>query len=357
MNMIESSISSSQSHFNMFKHKYKYWFIAGLIVYSFLNIMVLNGDRLYAANLPAEYLFLIITFLCIGLWSANYLIERAIIGRIKSAHPLISQFILSVLSVILLAVISVLVTSTFLGQPFNFIQKNVLLTTGFLFRVNLFLNTINAVYFFNARFREKELETEKLKTSTISARYEALNNQINPHFLFNSLNTLSTLIHSDVDKADHFLQKLSEIYRYMLRTRLEELVLLEDELAFLEQYIELLEIRFGDTLHVDLNINSDHKAQLVPPTVLQLLLENVVKHNYFTTKSPLQVSIKSNVMGVVIENTLQKKESKESSFGIGLQNISERYGFFDKSIDIEEDDQFFKVCVPVIPNDHETTHS
>lgn len=343
--------------YKMFKHKYKYWSVIGLVVYSFLNIMVLNGDRLYAANLPAEYLFLVISYLCAALWFANYLVERYVINRVKGVHPLISQFMLSVFAVILIAVLSVLLTSTFLGQPFDFIQKNVLLTTGFLFRVNLFLNTINAVYFFNTRYREKELEAEKLKTSTIAARYEALNNQVNPHFLFNSLNTLSTLIHSDTEKADYFLQKLSEIYRYMLSTRSEELVLLEDELTFLRHYIELLEIRFGSMLQVNLNVNKTHRAHLVPPTVLQLLLENVVKHNFFTKKAPVQVAIKSNGKGVIIENTLQTKEAKESSFGIGLQNISERYGFFERSIDVEETEKSFKVCIPVIPSDHETTHS
>ncbi|WP_436516927.1 sensor histidine kinase [Ekhidna sp. To15] len=341
----------------MFKHKYKYWSVVGLIIYSFLNILVLNGDRLYNAQLPTEYLFLIITFLCSVLWLANYLIERFVINRLKGVNPLISQFVFSIFAVILIAIISVLLTSIFLGQPFNFIQKNILLTTGFLFRVNLFLNTINAVYFFNSRFKEKELEAEKLKSSTIAARYEALNNQVNPHFLFNTLNTLSTLIHSDVEKADHFLQKLSEIYRYMLRTRSEELVLLKDELAFLLDYIELLEIRFGKSLRVNLEVAEFHKEQLVPPTVLQLLLENVVKHNYFTTKSPVQVSIKSNGNGVIIANTLQKRESKESSFGIGLQNISERYGFFDRHIAIEEDDKLFKVCIPIIPTNYEITHS
>ncbi len=319
--------------------------------------MVLNGDRLYAASLPFQYLLLVITFLCSALWFANYLLERYVIDRIKVVHPLISQFVLSIFLVVLIASISVLTTSSFLGQPFNFIQQNILLTTGFLFRVNLFLNTVNAVYFFNTRYREKELEAEKLKTATISARYEALNNQVNPHFLFNSLNTLSTLIHIDVKKADTFLQKLSEIYRYMLRTRSEELVVLDEELKFLKDYIELLSIRFGDTLKVELAITEDQKEHLLPPTVLQLLLENVVKHNYFTTTSPVHVSINSDEDGIVIENTLQKKKSKESSFGIGLQNITERYGFFDKHVNIEEDDQFFKVCIPLIPDKHEITHS
>ncbi|WP_462248699.1 sensor histidine kinase [Ekhidna sp.] len=341
----------------MFKHKNKYWYVLGIVIYSFLNIMVLNGDRLYAARLPFHYLLLVIGFLCSMLWLANYLIEQYLIVRIQVVHQLISQFILSVFLVILIASVSVLVTSKLLGQPFNFIQQNILLTAGFLFRVNLFLNTVNAVYYFNIRYREKELEAEKLKTSTISARFEALNNQVNPHFLFNSLNTLSTLIHSDVDKADSFLQKLSEIYRYMLRTRSEELVLLEEELQFLKQYIELLSIRFGSSLNIYAEISEEHQCKLVPPTVLQLLLENVVKHNYFTEASPVDVSIISNGEGIIIKNTLQKKRTKESSFGIGLQNITERYGFFDRQVKVEEDDEIFKVCIPVIPNNYETIDS
>jgi LytS/YehU family sensor histidine kinase len=277
---------------------------------------------------------------------------------VKGIHPLISQFVSSIIAVMIISVTSVLLTSSFLGQPFDFIQKNVMLTAGFNFRVNLFLNTINAVYFFNKKYREKELETEKLKSSTISARYEVLNNQINPHFLFNNLNTLSTLIRTDTKKADLFLQKLSDIYRYLLKTNEDELVRLKDELNFLNDYIELLQIRFGDAIKINMSIDEGLHETMVPPTVLQLLVENVVKHNYFTEKQPVNVTIENSGNTILVANTLQKKEAIETSFGIGLKNISERYRFFDKDIDVQDkDESFFKVAIPVILVQHEHSHT
>lgn len=342
----------------MFGHNYKYFYILGLIVYSFANILVLNGDRLYAVNLPPIHLLIVVSYLCAGIWFVNYFIEKHLISKIKGVHPLLTQFVVSIFSIILLSVISVLLTSSYLGQPFSFIQKNVLLTTGFNFRINLFLNTVNAVYFFNQKFKEKELEAEKLKTSTISARYEVLNNQINPHFLFNNLNTLSTLIKINPEKADAFLQKLSDIYRYVLKNGEEELVLLKDELNFLNDYIQLLEIRFGKALNINIDIDPGLQNTMIPPTVLQLLLENVVKHNFFTEKQPIEVSVKGKGSQISVTNTLQKKDSLETSFGIGLKNISERYGFFEKDIQVDTNAQDnFKVVVPVINITHEYSHS
>jgi sensor histidine kinase YesM len=319
---------------------------------------VLNGDRLYAVNLPPVHLLIVVSYLCAGIWFTNYFIEKFLINRFKGIHPLITQFVVSVFAIIFLSVISVLLTSSYLGQPFSFIQKNVLLTAGFNFRINLFLNTVNAVYFFNQKYKEKELEAEKLKTSTISARYEVLNNQINTHFLFNNLNTLSTLIKTNADKADVFLQKLSDIYRYVLKNGEEELVELKDELNFLRDYIELLEIRFGKALKIKIDIDPELQNTMIPPTVLQLLLENVVKHNFFTEQQPIEVSINGKGGEISVTNTLQKKDSLETSFGIGLRNISERYGFFEKDIQVDNHAQDkFKVVVPVINISHEYSHS
>lgn len=341
----------------MFKHRFKFYYIFGLIIYSFLNILVLNGDRLYAVRLPSAYLLIVIAFLCTGIWLANLAIEKFVLKRVRGVHPLISQFILSILAIIALSVVSVLLTSTFLGEPFNFIQKNILLTSGFSFRVNLFLNTVNAVYFFNQKYREKEIESEKLKTATIAARYEALNNQINPHFLFNNLNTLATLVKTDTNKAELFIQKFSDFYRYSLRSGQSELVTLREEMDFLNNYITLLNIRFGASLEIHKDIEDDKLNKHLPPSVLQLLLENVVKHNYFTLKEPVKVSITSDNNYVVIKNTLQEKSAKDQSLGIGLSNISERYRFFNKKVQVEKDKKSFTVTVPLIDIANESTNN
>jgi LytS/YehU family sensor histidine kinase len=310
--------------------------------------MVLNGDRLYKIQLPAEYLLAVVSFLCVGLWLINLGIQRFLIFPYKRIHPLILQFILSVLGLSLLAILSVQLTTVILGPPFVFDVKNLTLTSAFLFRVNLFLNTINAVVYFNAKYKEKELETEKMRVASLNARYEVLNNQINPHFLFNSLNTLSSLLKSDTDKAEEFLQKLAETYRYVLKNRDNELVSLHDELAFIACYSELLTIRFQNALHIKIEVTAEQQNYFVPPTVLQLLIENVVKHNIFTEKQPVNVVIQSVGDGIKITNTLIPKTSKEYSTGIGLRNIAERYQFFNKKIKVEQTSESFTVSLPLI---------
>ncbi len=332
----------------MFKHRYKFFFIALLAIYSFLNIIVLEGDRLFQAQLPKDYLLYTIFFLCIAVWFANLTIEVYLLGRFKQIHPLVLQFGISIVAVIIICLISVELTELILGYPFNFTQQNLLLTTGFTFRINLFLNSINAIYYFSQKYKEKAVETEKLKTLTSTARYEMLNNQINPHFFFNNLNTLSTLIHTDTRKADNYLQKLSDIYRYILATKDSELVSLEKELKFLNDYIDLLAIRFVDSLNFELDISQESEEKYLPPAVLQLLVENVVKHNYFTNQEPLTVFIESNGFQVSISNKIQEKEAVEHSTGIGLQNISERYEFLGKNISINDSNGTFKVELPLI---------
>jgi len=332
----------------MFQHKRRFLFITLLAIYSFVNIIVLEGDRLYQAALPYHLLFITIFGLSFSVWMANLFIQNYLIKSIKSIHPLLQQFLISIIATVLISLLSVELTSLTLGDPFTLTQKNFMLTFGFTSRINLFLNTVNAIYFFNKKFREKELETEKLKNATIGSQYERLNHQLNPHFLFNNLNALSSLMHTDLEKADIFLQKLSSMYRYISLNVNEELVPVEQELNFLKDYISLLEIRFKNSLIISLNINPDLSKLFIPPVVLQLLIENVVKHNYFTQEAPVKVDITGKNGHLLIKNTIQLKKEDIDSIGIGLKNISERYRFLGEQISINKTEEFFEVSVPLI---------
>jgi len=332
----------------MFQHKYKFLFIALLAIYSFVNIIVLEGDRLFQAELPYNYLFWIILALVFSVWMSNWFIQRFVDHYIPKIHPLIKQFALSSIIMVLLSLLSVEITDLLLGEPFSFTRQNFLLTFAFTFRINLFLNTLNAIFFFNRKYKEKELEAEKLKTVTIGSQYERLNHQLNPHFLFNNLNALSTLMHDDVEKADAFLQKLSSIYRYISKNINEELVSLDKELDFLGYYISILEMRFKDSLVIEISLELEIKQLFIPPVVLQLLIENVVKHNFFTVEQPVKVKIENRGRSLIVTNTNQPKKEDVDSMGIGLKNISERYGFLGETISITKTDQFFKVSVPLI---------
>lgn len=338
----------------MFNNRFKIILPGLLGLYSFWNIVTLEGDRLFQADLPTRDLFIVILVLSYAVWFANWTVEKFLISKITSLHPLISQFLSSLVLVSIIALSSVELTGLVFGGPFGFSYQNLLLTIGFTFRINLFLNGVNAIFFFNQKFNEKTIETEKLKTLNTQAKLESVNTQLNPHFFFNNLSALSVLIHEDVNQADAYLQRLSIIYRYILNNRNQELVTVTEEIDFLKSYLELLEIRFKNSLSFDLQLAKDCPEKMIPPAVLQLLVENAVKHNYFTLKEPLEIIVKCNCEQIEIFNKKQLKFNKEKSTGIGLQNISDRYRFLNLSIAIEDSPDLFRVVLPLIEADEYT---
>lgn len=332
----------------MFNNKYKYIFALALGVYSFLNIYFLDGDRLFAAKLDATPLLILILFLCFSVWMINWGIQSFYSYKSIKFHPLILQFAASAMGMVILSFISSEISGVILGGPFSFSLQNFLLTLAFTSRINLFLNSVNAIYFFSEKLKQKAVETEKLRLLTSEAKLESINSHLNPHFFFNNLSALSVLIHQDVKLADRYLQKLSEIYRYILNNRHNELVKLDKELLFLENYLELLTIRFDQSIRFKVNIDPDFNESFLPPAVLQLLVENVVKHNYFTQKEPLEVKIFSEGHALKILNKKQIKEVVDESTGIGLQNISDRYRFLNQRIRVENQTDHFLVEIPLI---------
>ena len=178
---------------------------------------------------------------------------------------------------------------------------------------------------------------------------EGLKSQVNPHFLFNSLNTLIYIIPENTDRAIQFVQKLSKVYRYILEIRDKKLIPLEEELDFLHSYIFLLKERFGDNLEVNLSIPSDILVQQVVPLSLQILFENAIKHNIISDKHPLKIEVFFKDEKLVVQNNLQLKKQAMPSTKVGLQNIKNRYAFFtDEKVDINDDGPYFKVTLPLI---------
>ena len=176
-----------------------------------------------------------------------------------------------------------------------------------------------------------------------------LKNKINPHFLFNNLSVLTSLVYSDTDKAAHFIQELSKVYRYVLEQRNTELVTLEDELQFLQHYIYLLKIRFEEGVVFHLHIHPDSLALFLPPICLQMLVENAIKHNEVNALKPLHVFIESGKEKLIIRNVLQLRPSEEPTMGTGLQNIKARYAYFtDRTVSVQQTTQEFIVELPLI---------
>ncbi|HEY3372896.1 MAG TPA: histidine kinase [Prolixibacteraceae bacterium] len=204
----------------------------------------------------------------------------------------------------------------------------------------------NAVMFFK-NWKEAAVQQEKLKREQLALQYETLKSQVNPHFLFNNLNSLTSLISSNPDKAIDFVKKLSEVYRYVLDQKDCELVALETELKFLESYVFLQKIRFGNNLEVKINI-VDRNFKVIPLSV-QMLVENAIKHNEISDLHPLEINIYStDDQYLVIENMLQKKAGSEGS-GSGIQNIKSRYEFFtDKDLSISITKERFRISIPLL---------
>ena len=207
---------------------------------------------------------------------------------------------------------------------------------------------IHLVYFYKS-YQENKLKEQKIIAGTASAQFESLKNQIDPHFLFNSLNVLSSLIEENPESAQKFTTSLSKIYRYVLEQKDKELVSVAEELQFAKTYMNLLKMRFENSITFEIPEGFDNEEAKVVPLSLQLLLENCIKHNVVSEAKPLHVKISIENGQLVITNNLQKKEVLQYRKGVGLQNIVNRYGILTKrKVLVEENEKEFKVLLPIL---------
>jgi hypothetical protein len=197
--------------------------------------------------------------------------------------------------------------------------------------------------------QESKVKEQKIIAGTASAKFETLKNQIDPHFLFNSLNVLSSLIEENPENAQRFTTSLSKVYRYVLEQKDKDLVPIEEELAFAKTYMNLLQMRFENSLTYEVRIeNVDSEAKVVPLS-LQLLLENAVKHNVISEQKPLHIQIYIEKDALVIQNNFQKKAVLQDGQGVGIQNIISRYDIItDRKVTIEQNENTFTVKLPIL---------
>lgn len=209
------------------------------------------------------------------------------------------------------------------------------------------------IYYFN-KSRLTEIEKNKLERMTAEQKLETLKNQVNPHFLFNSLNTLVTIIPEEPSLAVNFVQELSKSYRSILEVRDEKLITIDMELNALSSYIFLLKTRFTGKIHILDNIHENIKNHFIIPLSLQILIENAVKHNVTSKAKPLKIELYNTDEFVIVKNNLQKKDQHFNSTKIGLTNIQSRYQLLAGSdIVVIQDQESFIVKLPIIKNrDH-----
>jgi two-component system, LytTR family, sensor kinase len=216
--------------------------------------------------------------------------------------------------------------------------------------VILIIATFYESAYFYARWRESLVEQERLRRQHTESQLEGLKNQVNPHFLFNSLNTLAYIIPEDPDRAVRFVQELSRVYRYILEIRDTRLIPLGKELDFLDAYIFLLKERFGDKLRIEVEIEDQFQNQQIVPLSLQMLFENAIKHNEISEAHPLRIDLQIAEGELVMRNTLRRKKQRQHSTKVGLENIRSRYAFFtDREVSVTETGDYFLVALPLLP--------
>ena len=206
-----------------------------------------------------------------------------------------------------------------------------------------------AIHYYR-QLRTIEKEKEALHRMHLEAQFAGLKQQVNPHFLFNSLNSLSSLIRIDPGKAEHFVEEMSQVYRYLLQSNQDELITLEKEMDFIHSYLHLLQTRFGNGLVMHIQLPSEYYKSWIPPLTLQLLIENAVKHNEVSTENPLQIWLSIfEGRSIEVKNNLQRKHLWVPSEKVGLTNILTKYQLLGAGeVMILDQDDYFIVRLPII---------
>lgn len=197
-----------------------------------------------------------------------------------------------------------------------------------------------------------QIQNARLSRQQMELQFEALKTQLSPHYLFNSLNTISSLIYKDEKLTESYIRNLASTYKYILESDKISLITLKNEIRFIKDYCYLLDIRFGESLKVNFDIFKACESLLIPPLSIQILVENAVKHNVFDDETPLLVDVYTTNNSIVVSNKILKTPSNRESFKIGLGNIRKRYEIFtEKKVKISHD-KIFKVELPLLKNEN-----
>ena len=295
---------------------------------------MLYGLTLYFAN---AYLFIYLD----GVFKLErFTKSRIIIGFLGS-------FIISVFAIFLLRIVEDVLIE---GERFEvFIQNETLANYVVSIIITFFVTLAFHAFYFYKAYQENKVKEQKIIAGTASAQFESLKNQIDPHFLFNSLNVLSSLIEENPITAQKFTTSLSKVYRYVLEQKDKELVSVTEELTFAKTYMNLLLMRFENSITFEIPENIENDEAKVVPLSLQLLLENCIKHNLVSETKPLHIKISIENGALVVSNNLQKKDVLSGRKGVGLENIVNRYGILtNRKVLVEENENEFKISIPIL---------
>lgn len=334
--------------------------LATTLIFFFLSTEEKNLENFsLTLFISAMYSFLIGT--------GNGLINSFLNKKVPWSEATTKRAILSIVSILIanfilvyfcnyinfVVIQKVATTEAFFSGKYNFINwfmVNVALLISAFLHAKSFMEELK-------KSSKKEVVEQKLIAKSANAQFESLKNQLDPHFLFNSLNVLSSLIDENPGQAQKFTASMSKIYRYVLEQKDKELVTIEDEIEFAKTYCGLLKTRFEDSVNFIFDVKEDDLRRFVVPLSLQLLLENCIKHNLATSSKPLLIRIFTEGDTLCIENNLQIREQIKESAGIGLANIVQRYSLLTKkNVFIEKSEDYFKVKLPILSEKPNTTN-
>ncbi|MFK7782475.1 histidine kinase [Psychroserpens sp.] len=273
-------------------------------------------------------------------WKKQDTLKRIVLGIFGSA----------IITLIGLFFLRIFVEVIYYGTSFEkFIKQETWQGYSFGLWVTMTIVIIfHVVYFYN-RYQKNKIKEQKVIAGTASAKFDALKNQLDPHFLFNSLNVLTSLIEENPKNAQKFTTSLSKVYRYVLEQKNKDLITVDEELNFARTYMSLLKMRFEDSIIFEIPDHAQNPESKVVPLSLQLLLENAVKHNMVTSSKPLHIKIYESEGMLVVENNLQPKQIVKKSSGVGLENIKQRYNLLsNKKVSINQQANRFAVAIPML---------
>lgn len=303
-----------------------------LIIAAFLGIgiMMSSHNHEFTSNRPPIYTILIMHILCI---SASLLLLRPW----RKIGPVALRYFL----LVLINFTVCFLTNFILGFD---------LSLPFIFRISMIISIVFTLAEQSELASFRKAENDRLASEKETAEQALLRQQLNPHFLFNSLNTLKGFIEEDQERAVEYLHEFSEVYRYVLSSRDKDLIPLEEELEILKAYYKLLHARFGSKLNLEIEVAQEVRQLAVPPLALQLLLENAIKHNEVSKARPLTFSLKSEGKYLIARNPLQKKRSFDENNGLGLSNLATRLHYTSGkklSFGPTVDQTIFEVTIPL----------
>jgi len=334
----------------------KEWLIALVLLPPFALLLnyVLFGNKYFSAWGPFLLASIITTLVIFIVYICCGMVATVMRNQFPKYSQTFKRIFISLLIYVAMmaAAISILFWGYdyigFLGYEINMVKYFWALIVGSF--CNLLATSFNEGAAFFERWREVVDEAEQLKKVNLQSQLEGLKGQVNPHFLFNSLNSLSSLISEDPDKAEKFLDEMSKVYRYLLRTNEDGLTTLDAEMQFIHSYFHMLKTRYTDGLEMETQISDQYLEYLLPPLTLQMLVENAVKHNMILKNSPLKILIMTTNSGkLIVSNNLQRKDRKVSSNKVGLSNIVNKYRLMrQEEIAVRDDGKEFAVVVPLI---------